>query len=81
MPTYYVNFLTGTKKPNGLYRFHEDENRSPEFYAGEEGWLPSSNLYLRLMSGEIDDANIVSEEEAMDIARRWNEIKGREGTK
>lgn len=80
MPTYYVDYLLGTKKPDGLYRFYEDENRSPEYYAGDKGWLPSSNLYLRLMSGEIDDENIVSEQEAIEIMRRWSEIKGHQST-
>ena len=72
MSKYYVDWKPGTMRPEALYRFYDgDPYRNPEFYKKGKGWVAESDLYLRRMSGEIDDDNIISEHEALAIIRAW----------
>jgi len=78
MPTYYVSWVTGTKQPNGVYRFYDEaEDRDAEFYRSDSGWVPDNTLYYLLMTGEIDKTNIITESEALNIVRILDASKGK----
>jgi hypothetical protein len=67
---YYVRIPPGDTEPTGLYRFF-DEDRIPECFKMGIGWVPNPGLYARIASGELDDNDVISREEAATLIAKW----------
>jgi hypothetical protein len=67
---YYVKVHLGDTEPSGLYRFF-DEDRLPECYKKGIGWVPRSELYAYLASGEVGKRDEISPEKAAEVVDRW----------
>ncbi len=71
VPKYYAVTPVSRDKPSGLFRFFEDEERAPEYFKVGQGWVPDDELWLTLMSGELTDDDLVSEETARELVHSW----------
>jgi hypothetical protein len=52
-----------------VFRFFDEEGKSPERYTVESGWVEDDRLFLLFMNGEITDDDEISEDDAMKILK------------
>ena len=65
--TYYaVRPITGDSV-FAVLRIHADSRKLPEVYRTIQGWVEDSRILLKLMSGDLGPADIISEKEAFAI--------------
>lgn len=68
---YYLKGGLRDNQPFAIYRFFEDTSKSPEVFSVTSCKWKEGNLWPYLASGEIDDADKVTEQEALELANQW----------
>ena len=68
---YYTYRLLGERDPVTVLRFFDEPGKPPEVLKRGAGWGQNSKLWARIASGEIDDSDIISREEAQKIIESW----------
>jgi hypothetical protein len=64
---YFPCVPSNSKTATTVYRFFNEESKSPERYTVESGWVEDDRLFLLIMNGEITDEEEITEDEAMEI--------------
>lgn len=67
--TYYPITPLSREKPTTVWRFFDEDGKSPEMYKPRIGWVADDRLFLSLMNGEISDSDIITEEKAIKIIK------------
>jgi hypothetical protein len=68
---YYLLRHLDTGAPMVVYRFFHDQNKPPEAFSEKRGWTADGDLWLSLMSGDINAADRINEEEARKLIETW----------
>jgi hypothetical protein len=65
--TYYAGILLSRLKPSAVFRFSSDDNKLPERFSLNNGWVEDRDLWLMKMKGHITEADRINEKEAEEI--------------
>ena len=71
--TYYAAWPLLGGAPTAVFRFFDDAAKTPERYTKDAGWITDYRLLLKQMSGDLGPADMISEEEALQIINRLND--------
>ncbi len=68
---YYLRRHLRTNAPLVVYRFFADERQAPEVFSPKHGWEPDADVWLLRMSGELSEADRITELEASQVIASW----------